>query len=238
MPVRRRGIRFPVFPIRLTTVTKDTTLNPSLSVILPVCNAESKLAPVVHQLLEVTSELTATLELMIVDDGSTDNTEEVAMELCRQYPQVKTLRYAKQAGHVVAVRAGIMDTTGDVVLIQTMDAPISGEAIRDLWEMRNDEKLVFDRPDSAHSDSLPKMYGRPTWSGGTQMLRREAISLECKSAEGPGHDGHQAKQSSTVSIPPATSPIVRRVTRTDSRAKSSVPTLFHLQQNVEMQADR
>ena len=75
-------------------------MSQSLSVILPVRNAEQKLADKVDDLLEVVADLSSELELIVVDDGSTDNTEEVAMELCRRFPQVEFLRRAEQSGQI------------------------------------------------------------------------------------------------------------------------------------------
>ena len=183
----------------------------------------------VHNLLEVTADLTGNLEMMIVDDGSTDNTEEVAMDLCRQYPQVKTVRYAKHAGHQNAIRVGLANTGGDVVLIQNIDAPICGEAIRELWNIRNNEELAFARSEPAPTGApVPVMHSQPTWSGGTQMLRRDAIELL--------FDGPQSHQPINS---PTQQPKSSRVTRTDAGKKSTTaPVRFQQLPNVEMQADR
>jgi hypothetical protein len=56
----------------------DSVLNKSLTIVLPVHNAESRLRNNVHELLEIASELTAKFGVPIIDDGSTDATLEVA----------------------------------------------------------------------------------------------------------------------------------------------------------------
>ena len=56
-------------------------LNKSLTIVLPVHNAESRLRKNVSELLELASELTAKFGVLIIDDGSTDATFEVAEEL-------------------------------------------------------------------------------------------------------------------------------------------------------------
>ena len=156
-----------------------------LSIILPVRNAQHKLAAKVSALLEVASELTSEFEVLIVDDGSTDDTEEVAMELTRDYPQVQILRYSEQKGNLSAARTGIAHTTGEVVLIHDINSPLSADTIRQFWAMRNDRELVFARSESAHQKRAPHLQSRSieSWSG-TQLLRREAIS-ELQEPVGP-----------------------------------------------------
>ena len=56
-------------------------LKPSLSLILPVYNAEGRLRLWINQWLEILAELTPSFEVFIVDDGSIDDTLSVAREL-------------------------------------------------------------------------------------------------------------------------------------------------------------
>ena len=69
--------------------------NKSLTIVLPVHNAESRLRKNVRELLELASELTARFGVLIIDDGSTDATYEVAEELASYFPQV-TIRRNRQ----------------------------------------------------------------------------------------------------------------------------------------------
>ena len=55
--------------------------NKSLTIVLPVHNGESRLAASVTEMLELASDLTSRFSIMIVDDGSTDDTSAVAEEL-------------------------------------------------------------------------------------------------------------------------------------------------------------
>src|SRR4051812_4371665 len=74
---------------------EDLLLKPSLSVLLSVRNAQSAIAGLVSKLMEIVPELAARHEVLIIDDGSTDATAEVAYDLARTYPQV---RLAVQSG--------------------------------------------------------------------------------------------------------------------------------------------
>src|SRR3990172_7759911 len=76
----------------------DSVLNKSLTIVLPVHNAESRLRTNVRELLELASELTAKFGVLIIDDGSTDATYEVAEELAAHFPQVSVRRHRQCRG--------------------------------------------------------------------------------------------------------------------------------------------
>lgn len=177
-------------------------MSQKLSIILPVYNVATKLDSKVRELLDVITDLTSDFEVMIVDDGSTDDTEEVSMELDREYPQVRVLRHAGRKGPMGAARAGIAGTRGDIVLIHDIQSPISGQAIQQLWEMRNDDDLVFARSESRPADRVPPSITQ-VWSG-TQMLRRDAV--------------HQLQDATPRK------PTIDRITRTDVGEEVNNPT--------------
>ena len=70
----------------------------SLSIVLPVHNAQNTLACDVHLLLELLPDITPRFEILIVDDASSDHTEEIAHELSLQYPQVRVKRHLRRQG--------------------------------------------------------------------------------------------------------------------------------------------
>ena len=94
------------------------TLTRSLTVLLPVRDAQSTLAATVAEVLEMASDLNERFEVVIIDDGSTDATSEVAWELTRHYPQVRTLRSKRPMGQESALRAGLAQSRGDVVFVR------------------------------------------------------------------------------------------------------------------------
>ena len=92
----------------------------SLTVLLPVQDAQSTLADTVAEVLEIASDLTPRFELLIIDDGSTDATCEVAEELSRHYPQVRSVRHSSPLGREAAVRTGLLQSQGEVVFVRGM----------------------------------------------------------------------------------------------------------------------
>ncbi len=69
-----------------------------LTVVLPMHNCERQLRSSVLDILDLTSSLSQGLKIVVVDDGSTDETYETACELARSYPQLTVLRQAVRQG--------------------------------------------------------------------------------------------------------------------------------------------
>lgn len=88
-----------------------------LSVVVPAYNEQSTLALVVQKLLLVPN----LLEIVIVDDCSTDKTYSIAQQLARQYDKIVVLRHEKNAGKTAALKTGFHATKGSVVIVQDAD---------------------------------------------------------------------------------------------------------------------
>jgi len=90
----------------------------SLSVLLPVHNAQATLAATVDDLLDVLADSIERFELLIIDDGSTDATGEIAQELTRHYPQVRVMSHGVSMGREAALRTGLNRSQGEVVVVR------------------------------------------------------------------------------------------------------------------------
>ena len=88
----------------------------SLSIIVPVRNAEATLTGQVERLLEVLPDLTQRFDIVIVDDGSSDHTVELARELASEYPQVRLIRHDAPCGREHAIHTGRTWAQGRVIL--------------------------------------------------------------------------------------------------------------------------
>ncbi len=88
-----------------------------LSVVMPVYNEQATLREVVSRVLAVPLEV----ELICVDDGSTDGSRETLGELQATHPQICVLLQSKNMGKGAALRRGIQESTGDYVIIQDAD---------------------------------------------------------------------------------------------------------------------
>ena len=87
-----------------------------LSVIVPVYNEQNT----VEKLLEKLNKVKQVKEIIVVNDGSTDNTAKILEKLVKKYKKIQTFHQENQ-GKGGAVRVGLTKVTGDWVLIQDAD---------------------------------------------------------------------------------------------------------------------
>src|ERR1700691_5405004 len=88
-----------------------------LSVVIPAYNEEGTLSQIVDRVTKVPQ----LLELVIVDDCSSDRTPEVLRNLCAKYPCIKTVRHARNRGKTEALKTGFRLTGGEIVIVQDAD---------------------------------------------------------------------------------------------------------------------
>jgi glycosyltransferase involved in cell wall biosynthesis len=110
-----------------------------ISVVVPVYDEEATLAMVVRKLIDNVPGL---LEIIIVDDCSTDGTAEMAKELAKSHKQVQVTRHPRNMGKTGALRTGFALTRGDIVVVQDADLEYDPAEI---WEMV--EPIVDGRAD-------------------------------------------------------------------------------------------
>ncbi len=88
-----------------------------LSVVIPVYNEAATLSEVVCKVLAIP----CLLEVIIVNDCSTDGTAEVSRQLAAMHPLVRAVDHARNAGKTAALRTGFALTRGEVVIVQDAD---------------------------------------------------------------------------------------------------------------------
>jgi cellulose synthase/poly-beta-1,6-N-acetylglucosamine synthase-like glycosyltransferase len=102
----------------------------SLGIVLPVCNVEATLRRNVQYLLEIIPDLVARFELMIVDDGSTDQTDEIAQDLAREYPQIRVVRHNQPQGLEASIESALPHLASEAVYVHAPDRPLRSAALQ------------------------------------------------------------------------------------------------------------
>ncbi|MEU7109756.1 dolichyl-phosphate beta-glucosyltransferase [Streptomyces sp. NPDC046215] len=115
-----------------------------LTVVVPAYEEEGRLAPTLAavrahlETLEAAPGRPATWELIVVDDGSTDGTADIAAAAAADEPRVRVLRTPANRGKGHAVRTGVLASHGRRVLVTDADLATPIEELDHLWQ-RMDE---------------------------------------------------------------------------------------------------
>ncbi len=112
-----------------------------LSIVIPAWNEEKTLAQLVEKVISVQYPHVSEMEVIIVNDGSKDNTWAIMQDLEKNNPQVHAYSNEKNSGKSQTVRNGILKTTGDVVVIQDADFEYEPNEICDLLNLMQEKSL-------------------------------------------------------------------------------------------------
>jgi len=93
---------------------------PLLSIVIPAYNEERRLPPTLDSIYAFLTELSFSFEVIVVDDGSDDQTAAVARKT-RSRQNIRVLRLPVNQGKGAAVQKGLLATTGEYVLIMDAD---------------------------------------------------------------------------------------------------------------------
>ena len=132
-----------------------------LSVVIPLLNEQNSLEELVVKISSVIKKLELNYEIILIDDGSKDDSWKSIIEITSSNKNVKALRFLKNYGKSQALSAGFKSSKGDVVI--TMDADLQDDPneIPELYRLVKEEK--FDlvsgwkkvRHDSYFSKNIP-----------------------------------------------------------------------------------
>lgn len=111
-----------------------------ISIILPVFEEETHIKNVVNTIRDSLAKLRISLEFILVDDGSTDDTWKEIKNLSDNYKDIKALSFSRNFGKEYAIAAGLQHITGDAVIILDADLqhpPAVIPSMIDLWKNKN-----------------------------------------------------------------------------------------------------
>jgi len=101
--------------------TEDTNDAPMLSVVIPAYNEAERLPVYLPQVVEYCEQLDGDTEILVVDDGSTDNTAEYVESIAREHQIVRLLKQPSNQGKGAAVKRGALEARGTYILFADAD---------------------------------------------------------------------------------------------------------------------
>ncbi|MBT3524611.1 MAG: glycosyltransferase family 2 protein [Flavobacteriaceae bacterium] len=110
-----------------------------ISIVIPLLNEQNSLEELSSSVSSVINDLNLKYEIILIDDGSTDNSWKIISKICLKNQHIKGIRFLKNFGKSQALSAGFKACNGDVVI--TMDADLQDDPneIPELYKKINEE---------------------------------------------------------------------------------------------------
>jgi glycosyltransferase involved in cell wall biosynthesis len=152
---------------------------PGVSIVLPCFNEEANVADAVRAASKAARDNAAAFEVIVVDDGSTDRTSEVASDLMDGTGHVRLLVHAHNRGYGAALRTGIAAARQPWVLLTDADLQFDLAQLEDFAPLAASADVVAGRR-LLRDDPIGRRVIGVLWSGLTRCLFRVSVSdVDC-----------------------------------------------------------
>ena len=114
-----------------------------ISVVVPLFNEEESLPHLAEWIERVMNENNFSYEVLMIDDGSKDNSWKVIEELSQKNPNIKGVKFRRNYGKSAALNVGFERVEGDVVITMDADLQDSPDEIPELYRMITEDGYDF-----------------------------------------------------------------------------------------------
>lgn len=130
-----------------------------LSVVVPVYNDQEVLHELIDRLKPAVQKLAARFEVILIDDGSADDSWVIIEKLCAGHPEITGLKLARNFGQQGAIKAGLDHSNGDYIVIMDSDLQDRPEDIHRLIDSleQNNSSMAIAQWES-REDSFFKVF--------------------------------------------------------------------------------
>ena len=126
----------------------------SLSLVIPFYNEEENVHEVVFEIIQEFDQRKISYSLICVNNGSSDNTPNILIDLSEKYPQIKTVTVEKNKGYGFGVLKGLQLANNYYVGYSVGDGQISAADVAKVYEVAKNDNLDFCQGKRNTRDSL------------------------------------------------------------------------------------
>jgi len=150
-----------------------------VSVVVPLFDEEANVAPLVEELCGVLAASPLEFELILVDDGSRDETRKRVLEECERRANVRLVALARNSGQSAALLAGIREAR--FPLVATLDGDLQNDPadLPRLLEQASRCDVVIGRRRARRDPFMRRVAGRIAWAVLRAVLRDRASDTGC-----------------------------------------------------------
>jgi glycosyltransferase involved in cell wall biosynthesis len=107
----------------------------NVSLVIPLYNEDESLPELVEWINRVMVENKFSHEILLIDDGSTDSSWKVILDLNKKFPEVKGIRFRRNYGKSAGLNVGFDHALGDVIITMDADLQDNPDEIPELYKM-------------------------------------------------------------------------------------------------------
>lgn len=150
---------------------------PFLSVVIPAYNEQKRLPKTLRSIARYIARSSNTIEVIVVDDGSTDNTVNLAQRYAPEIPHLRVIALSKNHGKGHAVQQGVFAAKGKYILFMDADNSTPISEVEKLLPYITTNQVVIGSRATASSDILiaQPWYRRLLGRVGNLLIRTLAV---------------------------------------------------------------
>lgn len=140
---------------------------PRLSIIIPAYNESARIGATLHRVLSCVRERGWRAEVLVINDGSTDDTAAIVQDWARTHPELHLIENEGNCGKGFSVRNGLLQATGSIVMFTDADlsSPIEEaerlfEAIRAGADVAIGSRWLDRQKQTKHQPLYRRFFGR------------------------------------------------------------------------------
>ncbi len=153
-----------------------------LSVIIPTFNEENNASTMLKNLTRKLNEINLKYEIILVNDGSKDNTLYVLKQLKNNYSNIKIISYDENKGKGYAVRSGVLESEGKIVMYIDGDLDISPDIIPGYIEQLKNYDIIIGSKRVSNAD-VKDSISRKILSKAFSIIVKIGMNLKIKDTQ-------------------------------------------------------